>query len=235
MEKDINNFLTISRTKNGKVKISHNTENEANIYKMLFKLGFRKTTLNNKKLLFKKTNDDLIPISIHDIRNAFYDLLKNFEFVNVPDDVNYTDILNWNLEKQPIKQNGLFNHYLSVELNESEIHILRMKTDVNYKHRNEINSILDKLNEWNFSKSIDKKSSICINAPLYYKKIDNNKFLVFSHYNAESKKSIDGFDCWLANFKNEKQIGVSSPRELKDIRLSFNLERDYELIKDYVE
>ena len=235
MEKDINNFLTFSRFKNGKVKILHDKQNETNIYKLLFSLGFRKSILNNKKILFKKTNDDLIPVSIHDIQNAFYELLKNYEFVNLPDDVNYVDILNWNLDKQPIKQNNLFNHYLSVELNEKEMHILRLKTDVNYKHRNEINSILDKLNELNFSKSIDRKSSICKNAPLYYKKIDCNKFLIFSHFNAESKKNIDGFDCWFANFKNETQIGTASPSELKDIRLSFNLERDYELIKDYVE
>ncbi len=170
MKEDINKFLTISRYKNGRVKISHDVDNEANIYKLLFKLGFRKATLNNRKILFQKTNDDLIPVKFDDIRVAFCKLLKNFEFENVPDYVNYVDILNWYYVKNPIKQNRLFNEYLSVELSKSEIHTLKLKTNVVYKHRNKINSILDKLNEWNFSKTIDKKATICINTTLYYKK-----------------------------------------------------------------
>jgi hypothetical protein len=234
MEKDINKYLTIIRNKDGKAKITHNLENEANIYKLLYNLGFRKTNFNNKRLYFQRVKDDLVPVSIHDIRTTFYQLLKDFEFENVPNDVNYNDILNWNLDKQPIKQNGLFNHYLETELNENETHILKLKKDVDYKHRNEINAILNKLEEWNFRKSIDKKSAICTNAPLYYKKIEANKFLIFSHYNSENKKNIDGFDCWLANYRNEKQIGKTVPSELEDVRLSFNLERDFELIKEYV-
>lgn len=67
------------------------------------------------------------------------------------------------------------------------------------------------------------------------KKIDNNKFLIFSHYNADKKEDFDGFDCWLAHFENEKQIVVVRPRALQDIVLNFNLERDYKLIKNYVE
>ncbi|MGI9526834.1 MAG: hypothetical protein ACR2MS_06980 [Weeksellaceae bacterium] len=234
MERNINKFLTISRNKKGKVNITHDLENEANIYKLLYNLGFRKGTLNNKKILFQKVQDDLIPVSIDDIRASFHDLLENFEFENVPDDVNYIDILDYNLVKQPVKQNKLFNHYLSVELTESDAHILRIKTDFKYKHRNEINSLLEKLEEWNFTKSIDEKSSICTNDPLYYKKIGPEKFIIFSHYNSESKNNTDGFDCWIAVFKSEKQIGATLPSELYDIKLSFNLERDFELIKDYV-
>ena len=234
MEKDINKYISINRNKSGKTKITHDLENEANIYKLLHSIGFRKTTLNNKKLYFQIVDNDLIPVSIHDMRTKFYQMLKNFEFDNVPEDVSYIDILNWNLTKQPIKQNGLFYHYLETELNEDEIHILKMKKDINYKHRYEIDSVLNKLEELQFEKSIDKTSAILTNGTLYYKCIGSNKFLIFSHYNAKSKKNDDGFDCWLANYKNDKQIGKSIPSELKNLRMSFKLDRDFELIEKYV-
>lgn len=234
MGTDIKKYISIKRNKNGKVKITHDLENEANIYKLLHSLGFRKTNMNNKRFYFQKVDNDLVPVSIHDMRTKFYQMLKGFDFINVPDDVNYIDILNWNLEKQPIKPNGLFNNYLETELNENELHILKMKTDINYKHRDAISTILNKFKAWNLKKSIDKKSAICTNAPLYFKKINSSDFLIFSHYNSESRKNIDGFDCWIANYSTEKQVGKTIPSDLKSLSLCFNLERDFELIEKYV-
>jgi hypothetical protein len=68
---------------------------------------------------------------------------------------------------------------------------------------------------------------------LYYKKISANKYLIFSYFNPNSKKNEDGFDCWIANFKNEKQIGVTLSNELNEIDFSCNSKKVRELIKIY--
>lgn len=235
MEKNINHFITVIRQKNGRVKITHDVNNERNIYQLLHKLGYRKTKLDNKRIYFKETESDLTPVSIQEIRRAFYDLLKKHEFENVPDDVDYTSILNWFLEKKPIKENVLLNHYLEVELNDYETHILKIKADVDYKHKNEIKNVLSKFKDWGLRKTTDKNSKICNNAPLYYKNIGENKYLIFSHYNSDSKKNIDGFDCWIATYNNEKQIGKTKPIDIQDVSLRFNLTNDIELIRRFIE
>ena len=86
---------------------------------------------------------------------------------------------------------------------------------------------------WNFTKTIDEKSTICSGNPLYYKNIGKEEFLIFSHYNHD-KVSNSGFDLWKATFSSEKSIGKKKPKKLDDISLSFNLEKDFKLIKEYV-
>ncbi|MEI6750534.1 MAG: hypothetical protein WCM93_15360, partial [Bacteroidota bacterium] len=76
-------------------------------------------------------------------------------------------------------------------------------------------------------------SSITNNAPLYYKKLDGNKYLVFTHYNSKTNTN-DGFDCWIATFAKKGHIGNKKPLALQTVSLSFNLERDFDLIKNYV-
>jgi hypothetical protein len=233
MTKDINDFITFDRLKNGRVKITHDINNEGNIYKHLHELGYRKAKLDNKRVYFRREGTELTPLSIREIKVAFRDYLRNFDFTNIPDDIEYFSILNWYYERQPIKENGLLDHYLEDELNESEVHYLRLKTNVGYKHKKEIENLLSKFEEWSFSKTIDNIGSICLNAPLYYKKIGDKKYLVFSHYNSEHKTN-NGFDCWIATFVNEKQIGKKKPSDIETIRFSFQLDRDFGLISDYV-
>jgi len=233
MTKDINNFITIVRQKNGRVKITHDIQNEANIYKLLHELGYCKSKLDNKRIYFRRDKANVIPLHLWDIKNAFLVMLKNLEFINIPDDIEYEDILNWYYRQDPIKDNGLFNHYLSDNLTEPEIHSFRLQTDCIYKHKFEIQQMLLKLEEWKFDKTVDISSSICKNAPLYYKKIETNKFLIFSYFNSKVNTN-DGFDCWVATFSNVKHIGIKEPLKLQDIRLSFQLDRDFQLIKDYL-
>ncbi len=230
MDRDISRYVTIIRQKNGKVKLSHDINNEANIYKLLYELGFRKSKINNRGVYFQKKGYDLIPVEIDDIRHTFYNFLKKNKFKNMPKDITHEDILRWYLEKAPIKQNGLFNYYLEIKLSEREEHIIKLKTDIDYEHKYKVTNLLNKFKEWNFCQSIDTKT----HTPLYYKKIDKNKYLIFNHYNFESKKNTDGFDCWIASYKNEKQIGKTIPTEIKDLRFSFDLEKDFELIKKYI-
>jgi hypothetical protein len=230
---DINKILTIVRQKNGVVKIKHDLANEANICKLLQEFGFRKSKLDNRRIYFRRQYETITLINKWEIIDTFVDFLKKDDFENVPQDVSKENILNWFYQSNPIKENGLFDHYLVDTLNEKEIHDLRMLTNFSYKHDFDNSKLLSKFNEWNFSKTIDTAGSYCKESPLYYKLIENKKYLVFNHFNA-NRKDLDGFDSWIATYSDEKQIGNKRPLSVQDVRLGFNLDRDFELIKQYV-
>lgn len=234
MTKDINNFIDIVRQKNGRVKIKHNITNEGNIYKLLRDFGFRKSKLDNRRIYFRRQADIVTPVNLSDIKDAFREFLKCGDFTNIPTDINHHDILEWYYSTHPIKENGLFDHYLEDTLTEVETHNFRLATDHDYRHRFEIKQLLSKFDEWAFSKSTDNINSYSSNnPPLYYKRIDDRKFLVFNHWNANTKYT-GGFDSWIATYSNEKQIGNKKPLDLQDIRLGFRLDRDYPLIEQYL-
>ncbi len=234
MTTDINNFIDIVRQKNGRVKIKHNITNEGNIYQLLRDFGLRKSKLDNKRIYFYRQSDNIQPVKLLDIKDAFREFLERGNFMNLPPDINHHDILEWYYSTLPIKENGLFDHYLEDTLTESEIHSLRLQTDHVYKHRFEISQLISKFDDWKFSKTTDLISSYSSdNPPLYYKRIADTKFIVFNHWNANTKYT-DGFDCWIATYSNEKQIGNKKPLELKEIRLGFRLDRDFSLIEQYL-
>ncbi|HEY0262871.1 MAG TPA: hypothetical protein VGB95_07580 [Chitinophagales bacterium] len=125
--KDINDFITIDRQKNGTIKITHTTENVWNLYKLLKELGYRKTKLGNKRVYYQRNEFGIKSVSILDIKQAFTNLLGKHFFTNIPKDVDYASIFNWYFKKQPIKENGVFNHFLIEALSDIEASIFFKK------------------------------------------------------------------------------------------------------------
>lgn len=233
MTRDINSIVSIIRQKNGKVRITHDAQNERNIYQLLHEFGFCKSKLDNKPVYYRRNANNIMPSNMRDIRIVFFNWLKKSEFDNIPEDIDYSTILNWYLEKQPIKENGLFDHYLQDTLTEEDANKLKLLTDRTYRHKFEVETLLSKLNEWLFSKTTDQVGTFCKDHPVYYKKIEGKKYLLFNHYNSRDKIN-DGFDCCIAIFNNENQIGNKKPLFREEIRLSFILDRDYSLIEAYL-
>lgn len=233
MKRDINDFITITRSKSGRAKIDHNGQNQANIYQLLHDLGFRKSKLENKRIYYRREGEQLIPTNFRKIEDAFFEQLKETEFINIPDDVRLFDIVNHFYEKPPIKENTLFTHFFAETLTETEALNYKLLTDHTFKHKFEVQHLLSKLEEWKFDKTIDIASSITNNAPLYYKKVEGNKYLIFTHFNSKSN-TYDGFDCWIATFAKTGHIGNKKPLTLQTVSLGFILDRDFELIKNYI-
>jgi hypothetical protein len=233
MEKNINNFITINRQKNGKMKITQTDNNVGNIYKLLHEIGYCKTKLDNKSIYFLRKGIDIVPITFSDIKDAFLNILKDFEFTNIPEDIEYTTILNWYYEKLPIKENGLTNLYLNDTLTDLEIHKYKLVTDYSYIQEFEVNQLLTNFNKWAFIRTVDEIGTFCKGSQLYYKNIGDNKYLIFSYINSLGKTK-GYFDCWIATFTNNHQIGNNKPISLQDIRQGFKLNRDFELIKEYL-
>lgn len=233
MERDINDFITIVRQKNGIIKITHNLSNEGNIYKLLRDLGFRKAKLNKKYVYFRRESGTLILSSFQEMKDAFRDILGKYEFTNIPDDIRYDSVLNWYHNRRPIKENGLFNHYLKDSLTEFEGKILVPVDPKNKARKFNTENLQTKLDELKFKSTVDKIGTFCINNPLYYKKVGENKYLIFNHFNSKNKNN-DGFDSWLATYSTENQIGSKKPLLIEDIRLNYILDRDFELIENYL-
>lgn len=233
MTKDINDFICFDRLKNGKIKITSDSNKKANIYKYLHELGFCKSKLENRRIYYRRENGKVNPSNIHYIKHTFWELLQKGDFSNIPDDIENSDILNWYLSKQPIKENGLFDYYLEDSLTETETQEFCLLTNHSYRHKFQIQQLLSKFNEWNFAKTTDTAGTFCKDNPLYYKKVGDKKYLVFNHYNSKDNTN-DGFDSWVATYSNEKQIGIKEPIQIQDIRLSFHLDRDFELIKGFL-
>jgi hypothetical protein len=233
MKRSITDFIEIKRFKNGKIALNQNLRNEGNIYRQLKELGFCRTKINDKSLLYRRVGNEIVPVKKYHLNDAFKDYLKETDFEDLPVELTTNDIINWFYEKDPIKKNGLFYQILKDQLNAEELHQVKMKTDISYKQTFLNNEMLEKLKMWNFKRTIDEKSTICSGRPLYYKNIGNEEFLIFSHYNHENV-SISGFDLWRATFSSEKSIGKKKPKKLYDISLSFNLDKDFKLIKEYV-
>jgi hypothetical protein len=129
MTTDINNFITILRQKNGKLKITHDVNNRVNVYKFLRDIGFRKSKLDNRRVYYRRHNNKLTIVQPYEIKDAFHDFLKRADYTNIPDDVSHEDILEWYYAKVPFKINGLYDPYLEDTLSEQEIHSLRLQRD----------------------------------------------------------------------------------------------------------
>lgn len=234
MTTDITNFIQIIRQKNGHVKIRHGINNQAYIYEYLYNLGFRQSKLDNKQIYYHRQNQEIKPVNLIQIKNAFHDFLEKEKYTNLPEDITHNDILEWYYSKSPIKENGLLYQKLKDELSEKEAHEIKLKINFKYKHQFEIDSLLSKFNEWKFSQVFDNiGDSFGKGNPLYYKSIGNDHYLVFNHYSS-NRKNHDGFDCWMATFADEKHIGIKKPLSLQEIQLSFRLDSHIHIIEQYL-
>lgn len=125
MNFDILKFISYQIFKNGRKRIYHTTENEINIYKFLFDHGFRFTKINGKRVIYNKTNQEYKITPLFKIKEFFLRHLESEEYFNCPIEIAKDDVLNWFLRDNPIKINGLFEHYLNENISDFEKNILQ--------------------------------------------------------------------------------------------------------------
>ncbi len=230
MARDITTILKFTIQKDGMYKI---VIKERPFYQFLFHLGFRKTKLNKAVVFFQRIEAEIKLKQFYDIRDAFPELLRKLEFTNIPDGVEYTDILNWYHQNRPIKRNAEFDNCLYEDLNASDTHVLMLQNDASYAHNFKIKTVLEKLEEWGFKTSIDQAGGFHKGNTIHYRYVGNNNYIVFNYFNPKSPRE-SGFDSWTAVFAHESHVGNKMPLGLEQIRFSFQLERDYPLIEQYL-
>ncbi len=231
---DIEDLVKIKIQKNGKTKISYDFHHLANIYRFLNELGYCSTKLDGKQIYFRRAGDEIIPTPFFHINDAFFELLRKGEFDNMPSDLDYSLVMECFYWKPPIKESGALKYYLSDRLTPTEEHTYRLLTDLGYKLKFEAGQLLSKFDEWALKKVTDKIGAFAKpDNLLFYKNIGDNKFLLFNQYNAGFPTHV-GFDCQIATFKKEDEIGIKKPIKNERICLNFHLERDYFLLKNYI-
>lgn len=90
--------------------------------------------------------------------------------------------------------------------------------------------MLAELKRYGFSETVDSINEYSIEADLYYRSIGGKRYLVFNHYNKKRKADLQGFDCWISTYNSENEIGKKKAIQIEDVRLSFQVERDWHLI-----
>jgi hypothetical protein len=233
MTTDINSFITFSKGKNDRVKVTQSIVQETNLYNFLHELGFCQTMIDNKRHFYQRVGDDIIPRKLFQIKNAFVNFIKSVSFSNLSQRITPNDILNWYYENNPIKNNCLFLECLRDELSETDQNILKRKTGSTYAKNYETQQLLGKFQEWEFKKTIDIPGNFLSGSDIYYKNIGGNDFLVFNNFESKSGLVV-GFDTWLATFNSERLISKSKTNLIRQIKLNFHLNKDFDLISKYI-
>ena len=96
-----------------------------------------------------------------------------------------------------------------------------------------IKESINQLEQKGFEKTIDSISEYSSNADLYFRRVKNNRFVVFNHYNKTEKENLQGFDCWLSTYESKKEIGKIPALNTEAVKLSFDFSKDWELLSDY--
>jgi hypothetical protein len=231
----IENFVEIVRQKNGSLKLLSSRHLQTNSYQLLHNLGFRVCKVAERRVYYRRVNEEVIPIRLSEIEAEFTKQIRTMYLDNLPEGVGYDQFMNWYYSAAPIKENSSLLATLRESLNQEELHIHLLQTDGNYKSDFELKILLTKFEEWGLSKVVDvinctpKKNDRI----LHYKHLTDNKFIVFAQWNAHNKRNT-GFDVGVATYKNEKDVGVKEPYTEQHIRSSFDLQRDYKLVSQYL-
>tara|TARA_R110000868_G_scaffold296383_1_gene556679 strand:+ start:539 stop:865 length:327 start_codon:yes stop_codon:yes gene_type:complete len=100
---------------------------------------------------------------------------------------------------------------------------------------NNINLKIEQLENRAYKKSLDNAGQYLKGSELYSKKISDNVYIVFNHYNKGKKEYLQGFDCWISTYKSENEIGKSKANLNDVIKLSFDFEEDWLLLNSRID
>lgn len=230
MKIDVNDFVTIVPGEYGEHEMNSTLSQEANLYKWLARKGFLIHRLDKSSKFLLRSEDGIKPASIHTMRDLLFDTLKKAELTGLDPELNRNDVLEWMLISNPIKDNKLLRYHLRGKLSKEEIHDYRLRYDVDYHNQHRFNATMSMLEENGFKETPDLIASFSRESTLYYKPVGNGQYLVFSRNIFPKQKYRDNFDCWLAYFRKEKDIGKikSTPRNLC---LTFYIDQDLNKVK----
>ena len=102
----------------------------------------------------------------------------------------------------------------------------------NYKQK--ILNFLSKLNDNGFIRKTDIIGEYNKDSDIYIRKISQNKFIIFVHFNKKRRFEIQGFDCYISSYDSEKEIEKEIAIQKTSIPFNINLETDWNLMDSYL-
>lgn len=216
--------------KNGKKKIEFF---ELGIYDLLKeKLGFRYAKINGKGYYLKE-KDGIYEISyFHHLGDDFREYLeREFENLDISKETDFHSFMNEYYKKRPIRNGNYARDYLSedFQLTDSNLHLILLEIDSKYRFEYERKEMLAFLKNENFVKTTDNIGNFNKDCPLFYKRISENKYVIFNMPFCKSKSKQATFDFWKINSRTEKDFLLKKTEKIVTIKLGFNLPKDLEL------
>ena len=220
------------KQKNGKIKIDFFL---LGVYDLLKnELGFKYTKINKKGYYLKESNGIYTVVGFHKLKDEFKKFIdENYEKLEFSKEIDYHDFMEAYFEKPPIKNGNYAREYLSedFELSERNLHLIMLEIDPSYNRKYKRDEIIKFLKSEDFAETIDNKGNFAKDCPLFYKKVKENKFLIFNNPFYDGKNNSPTFDFWKVDAHSEKEFLQNKKLNITEIRLGFDLKRDIELYK----
>jgi len=231
---NILDFIQLDQLKNGAYRIQFPSFKKNNVYNFLKKLEFAYVKVGKQSMFVQKHHGDIKRVGFIDIENAFRDCLEKSDYSGLPTGITRHDVMNEYFRHSVIKNNSSIKHYLRLELDEDDLHNLRLKIDYDYKRDNDTALLLKAFKSLQFKEVTDTIGTYHNKGEqLFFKAITANKYLVFN-YIQNPPYGHQIFDCWLSYFPKEKHIGSKHPVKTEPVIIDFKIERDFHLIELYL-
>lgn len=206
-----------------------------NIYSYLYQEGFRMLCINEQRELYRKSEGEITIQSVGSMMKYFFQKLQSLELY---DKALLVDVWDYFDEKECIQKDLLMEYALTPKADADEDKhkfLLRYNKKYRCTYQNKrMNELFDKHEfeelELDLGQQEDK-------LPVYYKTIEEGKYLVFTKYRSEhSCIGMAGFDCWISSQKPVKKSRLD-PREqdyFKKMKEDFDPLEDWPLIQAYL-
>ncbi|MFC0878716.1 hypothetical protein ACE01N_19130 [Saccharicrinis sp. FJH2] len=190
------------------------------------KLGFRYTKINGKGYYLKE-NDGIYEISyFHHLGHDFQKYIEQeFDKLEISNEIDYHSFMDEYFKQRPIRNGNYAREYLGedFQLSPKNLHLVMLKIDSKYRNNFNYEEMLSFLKNENFIESKDKAANFKKDTTLFYKKVAENKHLIFHVVFIDKKSSLVIFDFSKIKAKTEKDF-LSRKTKLKEtIKPDFNL------------
>jgi len=228
-------LVTLKQERGGFFRVSFPKEKRPVIFRLLKEAGFAFVRLNKRSLFIRRKLNDISHVGLYDLVHYFKDHLQTLDYNALPGETGYHDVLDAFYRTHPIKESNQVKTALASELSETERHSLLLKIDYGYVKAQRIQETLEHFEESAFKLTEDKIGTYHAgDQRLYYKAIGNRRYLVFNDID-RPEYHLRMFDCWVSTFAKESDIGKKKPITIEPIIVDFRWERDFELIRAYVQ
>ena len=97
-----------------------------------------------------------------------------------------------------------------------------------------IKKAIDQLEEFGFLKALDRIGEYSKNSILFFKQIDEQRFILFHYYNRQHAIEHQGFNCWISTYDWPEFIGKVPAIEKESVKESFDFKEDWKLIAEFL-
>lgn len=178
-----------------------------NVCEFLYDSDIRISLLNNKVQFFKIENDNIESLSEAKILDFLTRSFLKERQESSSEKLRFNNFYS-TIKKTLKNMEEHLESNLNYVLSEKEKHSLLMQSDLKEKHSTKISEQKELLEIFLFKKVKDENAHYSNDSLLYYRKLENNKYMVVNYYNGKMQKDcLDGFDYWIAVYNNEQEIG----------------------------